>query len=105
MLREKAAEELEKVLDQVEGLLRRRLQESPSLEARRRIERLLAPLDERVLPPERLRAGRALVVLEQVGTAAARQVLGGLARGSPDAWLTQEARNAMERVRISGAGD
>jgi hypothetical protein len=37
-------------------------------------------------------------VLEQAGTAAARQVLEELARGAPESRLTQEAKASLERV-------
>jgi hypothetical protein len=100
-VREKAAAELEKVLDVVEGDLRKRLTTRPSLETRRRIERLLEPLDELVPPPHRLRAGRALMALERLGTEPACEVLEGLARGCPDAWLTGEARLALARLRAA----
>jgi hypothetical protein len=45
---------------------------------------------------------RALEVLEHVGTAEARQVLGELAAGAPGAWLAGQAREALRR--LDGAG-
>jgi len=98
--REKAAVELERAIDQVEGRLRQRLRTGPVLETRRRIERLLEPLDEQVLPPDRLRLNRALMALEQSGSAAARELLQGLANGSPGAWLTEEARRGLTRLGV-----
>jgi hypothetical protein len=99
-VRENAAAELEKILDMVEGELRQRLANQPSLETRRRIERLLEPLDEQLATPARLRAGRALAALERIGSPAARDVLTELARGCPDAWLTREAELALARLRV-----
>ncbi len=96
--REKAAAELERIIETAESALRKRLQQQPALEMRRRIERLLSPLDERVPPPERLRTGRALQALEQIATPAARRVLEGLARGCPGSWLTEEAGLALRRM-------
>src|SRR5262249_33883372 len=40
--REKAAADLERIIDSAEGALRKKLQQQPSLEMRRRIERLLS---------------------------------------------------------------
>jgi hypothetical protein len=48
--------------------------------------------------PERLRGLRAVEVLEQVGTDGAKALLEGLAKGAPDAELTQEARAALGRL-------
>jgi hypothetical protein len=101
--REKAASELEKVLDMAEPLLRQRLTNQPSLELRRRIERLLQPLDELVPPPDRLRSIRAVQALEQIGSAQARTLLEKLSHGCPGAWLTDEARLALDRLRVHGA--
>jgi hypothetical protein len=100
-VRDKAAAELEKVLDMAEGLMRRRLEKQPSLELRRRIERMLEPLDEQVPPPERLRQGRALQALERINTPAAQEIIENLSRGCPGAWLTEEARLTLARLRLT----
>jgi hypothetical protein len=47
---------------------------------------------------EWVRAVRAVAVLEQIGTPEARQVLEALARGAPDALLTQDAQAALGRL-------
>jgi WD40 repeat protein len=94
--REKAAEELGKMAEGVERQLREALKGSPSAEARRRLEWLIRALEG--WPPERLRVARAVEVLERVGTAKAREVLKALAEGSPEAWLTREARATLERL-------
>jgi hypothetical protein len=99
-VREKAAAELEKALDRAEGLMRLRLEKQPSLELRRRIERMLQPLDEQVAPPDRLRLGRALQALEHIGTPAAQEIIEKLSRGCPGAWLTEESRLALARLRL-----
>lgn len=85
-----------------EPLLRQALTTRPALELRCRIERLLAPLEERSLPPERLRACRALLVVELMGTPEAKAYLEDLARGSAGAWLTRQTRQAL--VRLGRAG-
>ena len=64
------------------------------------VERLLEPLDEQVLPPDRLRVSRVLMALEQAGPGAARELLQALANGCPGAWLTQEARRGLTRLDV-----
>jgi WD40 repeat protein len=77
--------------------LKRVLQGAPSLEARRRAEALLQKLAAPMTEPSVLRAWRSVAVLEQIGTAEARALLERLARGSPHARLTQDARAALRR--------
>ena len=95
--RRKAADELQKAEDLAEPALRQELARKPALEVRQRIERLLAEL-EPAASPERLRALRAVQVLEYAGTAEAEQVLQTLARGAPEALLTRQARAALKRL-------
>ena len=47
---------------------------------------------------ERLRQARALEVLEAMGTPEARTLLDELAKGAADAWLTRDAKTALERL-------
>jgi hypothetical protein len=98
--RERASRELEGLCEAVEPLLRKALAARPSLEARRRIQRLLIRVrGERLSPsPERRRVLRAVEVLERIGAPAARQVLLALARGAPTAALTVDAKGALERL-------
>jgi WD40 repeat protein len=98
--RQEASAGLEKLGELAESALIRALQGGPSLEARRRIEQVLERLAEqrgRVPTPERLRTLRAVEVLEQIDTPEARRVLEALARGTPEVWLTREAKGALER--------
>ncbi|MCI0463691.1 MAG: sigma-70 family RNA polymerase sigma factor [Gemmataceae bacterium] len=97
--REKAMRALEKMGEEAEPGLRQALRDEPPLEIRRRVEQLLAKLE--TWPPERRRTYRALQVLEQAGTAEARQLLGTLAGGAPGAWLTREARACLDRLARS----
>jgi hypothetical protein len=97
-IREEAATELQKLGDQAEPALRRASSGADSLEMRRRLERLLAPLQEPRLSAERLRQRRAVAVLEQIGSPEARKVLEKLARGAPGAGLTREANAALRRL-------
>ncbi len=95
-VREKAMRELERLGESAENALRRVLAKPQPLEMKRRAEQLLEAVRRRV--PERLRALRAVDVLEQVGTPEAREVLRALAGGAPEARLTQEARASLRRL-------
>lgn len=92
-VREKAARELEDLAEAAHPALRAVLAGSPTLEVRRRMERLL----ERPVtgPPSAL---RAVEVLEHAGTPEARELLRRLAKGLPDAGLTREALASLARL-------
>jgi hypothetical protein len=98
VVREQAMVELEKLGAPAEAALRKILHGEPSLEVRRRAERLLEKLEERATTPEALRVLRALEALERIGTPEARQVLVKLARGAPEAALTLDAKRALDRL-------
>src|SRR5262249_47300265 len=89
--------ELEQIGEQAEGALRAALPEARALEYRRRVEALLERL-ERPPATERLRALRALAVLERIASPEARKVLAGLAAGAPADVLTREAGLAVKRL-------
>jgi WD40 repeat protein len=93
-VREAATAELERLGEAAEPALHKALGEQQPLETRRRIERLLGKLEG----AERLRATRAVGVLERIGSAEARTILEGLAGGAPEARLTRAARAALERL-------
>jgi RNA polymerase sigma factor (sigma-70 family) len=95
--REKAAGELLKTGEGIVPALDKALAEKPSDEARKRMEDLRARLTGVVLQGERLRAYRAVEVLELIGTPEARQVLQALADGAPEALVTRSARAALKR--------
>jgi WD40 repeat protein len=94
--REKANKELQGLGDRAESALRERLEKKPDLETRRRVEALLDRL--RVPTGERLRAVRAVEVLEYVDTPEARRLLRKWADGVPGTRLTREAKLALERL-------
>jgi len=98
-VRKQATAELEKLGELAFPALRRALQAQPPLEARRRLENLLARGKGRVLAGERLRNHRAIEVLERVGTPDAAQVLSALAQGAPEALITETAREALSRLK------
>jgi RNA polymerase sigma factor (sigma-70 family) len=93
--RENATKELEKLAAAAEPALRKALEGNPSVEMRRRIERLLEP---RSLRTERVRTERSIELLERLGTPEARQVLETLAKGPPEYWFTQDAKGSVERL-------
>jgi hypothetical protein len=97
-VRERAAQELERLGEQAETSLRQALKKSPSLEARRRMEGLLDRLRGMSPPPGLLRALRAAEVLERIGTPEARRLLESLARGAPEARLTVGAKASLGRL-------
>jgi WD40 repeat protein len=97
--RQKASEELKKLGAAAEESLRDTLKRSPSLEARRSMEAILATPPP--WPPQEadaLRRMRAIQVLERIGSAAAGQILEKLARGAPTARETQLAASARNRL-------
>ncbi len=98
--RQDAAAGLEKLGDAAAGAMREAIPGAASPEKRRRLERLLRPLDAQATDPTpgRLRLSRCLEVLERVGNPQARSVLEALAGGAPGAWLTQEAKEALARL-------
>ncbi len=97
-VREKATRDLEDLAEFAESELRNAKAKQPSVEARRRIERLLLKLEGPVSAGARLQGLRALWVLEEIGTPEARQVLESLARGAPESRLTQEAKATLKRL-------
>lgn len=97
-VREKARRELEGLEEVAAPALRLALADKPPLELGRRIEALLDMLNRPDRSPDRLRALRAVQVLEQIGTPDARRLLDTLAQGAPEARLTQDAKAALGRL-------
>jgi RNA polymerase sigma factor (sigma-70 family) len=91
--RENAMREVEKLADMALPALRRAQKEPSSLEARRRVDRLLSRIEEAARQDL-----RAVEVLEHIGTPEARGVLEALAKGAPEARLTREAKAALDRL-------
>jgi WD40 repeat protein len=101
--REAATKELERLGPLAEDALKRALAGTPSAEFRGRAERLLKLMGEgRPLTPEQKRDGRAVRVLEQVGTPEAHKLLEALAKESRSWWTAKEAREVLERLDRRG---
>jgi hypothetical protein len=101
-VREQATQELAKLGKFAEPALRQVLETRPTLDIRRRVERLLEQLDgvEAAPYPDWLRARRALKALQRIDSAEARDFLELLAQGSPASWLTQEAQTVLARMAM-----
>lgn len=99
-IRSKAKAQLVELADFAEPALLQAGKDRPSLEQRQRIEELLAIIvDKRSNPSgERLRTIRAIEILEQIDTPAARQLLQRLSPGADGALMTREAQAALTRL-------
>jgi len=100
-VRQRATERLEALGSVAEGALRRRLEEKPSPEVRRRAEdllRLLQQEEKRPDTPELRRGLRLVEVLEQVGTVEAKEALHVLDEQARWIRLRQEAKASLIRL-------
>jgi WD40 repeat protein len=101
VVRQRANKQLASFGEQIEPALRQALASKPSLEARRRLEWLHTDAATAgrgvVRSAERLRALRAIRLLEQIGDREARQLLRTLAGGDPAARQTRLAKEALDR--------
>jgi WD40 repeat protein len=98
-IREKASFELEKLGDLALGDLQKRLVQKPTLEMRQRMDKLLLKLLGPVTSPEMIQQMRAIEALEKMGTPEALEVLVALAQGAPGHRVTEDARDAAQRMR------
>jgi hypothetical protein len=96
--RRAALRELEGLRDEARPALRQALTGGLSAEVRKHLEGLVAGPERLLHAGDVLRGVRAVEVLERVGTAEAQQVLQELAKGAPEARLTQEAKTSLERL-------
>ena len=104
-VRQKATVELEKSGEQAEAALRKKLADKPAAEVRQRIEQLLSKIEQEQLPPESIRAVRAVEVLEYIGSPEAKAVLETLAGGAEGARLTKEAKASLARLNRQEVGE
>ena len=89
---------LDKIGEPAAPALRKALEETPSAELRIRATNLLEKFTGKVPSSDLLRRERALEVLEHIGGAEARAVLGAVAKGAPEASVTREAKDALKRL-------
>jgi hypothetical protein len=97
-VRSAATAELLKRGEVVEGALREALGKKPSLDAERILKDLLHQVTTAHLSVEGLRQSRAVLVLELIGTSAARDLLRKLGGGAEEARLTRDAKFALQRL-------
>jgi WD40 repeat protein len=98
-VRDSASKKLAELGLDAEPAIQAALERKPGLETRRRLEMLLDNIRKRPIPADQLRLKRAIAVLEHIGTAEALHLLEVLAKGSPNAVITQEAKTSAERLR------
>jgi hypothetical protein len=96
--RDAALKELRALGTSIEPQLRRALEARPSLDARKKLEDLIAPLGRWALTGDQLLHHRAVMVLERVGTPAARDVLKTIADREGQSYLGSQARQALGRL-------
>jgi hypothetical protein len=98
--RQKSFRVLEK-MEFAKPALEEALQRNPSLEMKRRLEMILATQDGLPWDMELGRAMRGVLLLEQICTPSARQLLLTLAGGDSRLVLTQEAQAALQRLALA----
>jgi RNA polymerase sigma factor (sigma-70 family) len=97
--REAATTELQKLGKKAEPALRQALANAPSAEVLTRVKKLLVLLGENApLTAEQQRDIRVVRVLELTGSPEAKKLLEALVKESPGWWVTQEAKEALERL-------
>lgn len=79
--------------------LKTKLAKDPgSLEAKKRMSRLVTQAEQTGVSAEELRAVRGIFVLGELGTPAARQVLDKLAKGASGVLITDRARKTLAQI-------
>ena len=97
--REAATKALQELGKNAEPLLRQALANPPSAEAQTRLKKLLALLGKKApLTAEQQRDVRVVRLIEQTGTPEAKKLLEALIKESLGWWVTQEAKEALERL-------
>jgi hypothetical protein len=97
--RETAELGIRKFGDAALPMLHHVLRDNPSLEARTRIQRVIATLEQDQSGPRAIRYCRVLEVLERLPSEDTYDLLNKLAHGAVDARLTKEAIATLRRLR------
>jgi WD40 repeat protein len=100
-LRQNAFAELLKLDERIVPAVEKALAAGPPLETKQRLEALHRQFSGIDMQGERLRAYRAVEVLERIGTPEACALLQTLADGAPGALVTSSAAAALERLEVS----
>jgi len=102
--REEASAALAKAGPLCEPAVRRALEGNPTAEARERLTKIITGI-KRTPSRDDIAHSRAVQAMELANTASARKVLEEWAVGAEGAWLTVEARTALERLRSRGPAE
>ncbi len=97
--RDAARKEILRIGEGAVPALRQRLRDTPSADLKRLVEGLREEIEPRPNATQCLLAGRAIAVLERIGSAEARQLLRRLADGAEGHSRTEMARAALERLQ------
>lgn len=98
-VRQTASKELEKLGEAAEHALQKSIQTLKTLEAKRRVQKLLDQItDDQTPTADVVRTLRAVQILENLGTSEARTELERLAKGAPGDKLTRSADSALRRL-------
>ena len=97
--REKAMAEILRIGDSAEPALQRFLSTASSLEAQRRIERILRQWTAERTSPGRMQGLRALEALEHIGTPEAIELLDAMSRGAVESRFTHDASSSLVRLK------
>jgi hypothetical protein len=100
--RQHATQELYKLSERAEPMLRDALSKEISSEGRARIEEIIEKWKGHNPPPEILGALRGVETLERIGSDDAVAVLESLAKGASWARQTQEAKASLKRIKERG---
>jgi hypothetical protein len=97
-VRSKATQKLADLGEAARAELRYTLTKPLDLETKRRLEGLLAKLVESFQPDDQRLTQRAIVILERIGSADAKEILTGVLYGVPDDAIIAQARAALNRL-------
>jgi WD40 repeat protein len=97
-VRDQASKGLEKLGELAAPALHKAVAAKPSPEKAKRLKALVERLDAPISSPPKMRALRALEVLERIANPEARALLQHLAQGAPEARFTTDARDACQRL-------
>jgi WD40 repeat protein len=96
-VRSKATQKLADMGEAARAELRYALTRPLDLETKRRLESLLTKLVESFQPDDQRLTQRAIVILERIGSAEAKEILTGVLYGVPDDAIIAQARAALNR--------
>jgi hypothetical protein len=97
--REQARKELLGLSDLAGPALQAALESKPAVDLKRQLEELLDEIRPGQAAPYRGAVSRSIALLEKIGSMEARRLLQRLADGAPNAYLTNQAQEALQRLK------